>query len=223
MIRQIKLRLSNAYLLLGEKIVIVDSGGPGESAAILEAIRQSGRSPDEVSLILHTHGHSDHAGSTSELQAVLKVPAAVHARDSDMLRNGRNRPLQPTRLSGRLLLGMVDQPFPPFSPDIEFESGFDLQPYGVPGQALPLPGHTRGSAAVFLDDRQVIGGDVLMGGSMGGKLLPGWVRFHYFAEDRAALAESIQMLARYQPTTVHVGHGGPLQGSRVVKFAEKLR
>jgi glyoxylase-like metal-dependent hydrolase (beta-lactamase superfamily II) len=67
-VTKIRLRLSNATLIQGERAILVDSGSPGESQAIQKALAQAGVAVSALSLLLHTHGHSDHAGSTAELR-----------------------------------------------------------------------------------------------------------------------------------------------------------
>lgn len=221
MVHQIRLRLSNAYILVGERVVLVDTGGPGEEKKLLQALDRLGYQPKQVSLILHTHGHSDHAGSTQALKERLSVPSALHRADLDMVLTGRNRPLTPTRWSAHWIKGMVDAPFPAFEPDIIFDGEFDLAPYGVAGRVLRAPGHTAGSVLVHLEEGDVIAGDLLMGGSMGGQFFPGVPRLHYFAEDRQALASSLAQLARLGARTVYVGHGGPLDGAAVRQFISR--
>jgi len=50
-------------ILLGETVTIVDTGVPGSEDAILAAVEELGRSPDEVSDIVITHADGDHVGS----------------------------------------------------------------------------------------------------------------------------------------------------------------
>jgi glyoxylase-like metal-dependent hydrolase (beta-lactamase superfamily II) len=221
MVHRIRLRLSNAYILTGERVVLVDTGGPGEELKISQALGRLGYHPEQVSLILHTHGHSDHAGSTQALQKRWSVPAAVHQADLEMVRQGRNRTLNPTRWTARLIRGMVDAPFPAFEPEVVFEEEFDLAPYGVVGKVVMAPGHTAGSILVDLEEGNVIAGDLLMGGSLGGQFFPRVPRLHYFAEDCQALASSLAKLARLQAQSVYVGHGGPLDGAAVRRFISR--
>lgn len=210
-----RLRLSNAYLVRGERPVLVDTGSPGEEKAILRVLARERIDPRSLSLILHTHGHSDHAGSTRELQRLTAAPVAVHAADATMLAAGRNGPLPPTRLKARLIRPLVDRPFPPVAPDITFDRELDLTPFGVDGQVVLTPGHTAGSISVLLEGGEAIVGDVMMGGFMGGRLQPGRPAYHYFAADLAAVRQSIRQLLDRNPSRLYVGHGGPLDPAAV--------
>ena len=52
---------SNAYLILGEKITLVDSGSMGNSVEILQQYTST------IDYLLLTHQHSDHIGSLDEI------------------------------------------------------------------------------------------------------------------------------------------------------------
>ncbi len=221
-VTKIQLRLSNAYLIQDERAILVDSGSPGESQAILKALADAGVDVSSLSLLLHTHGHSDHAGSTAELRRLSAALAAVHAADAAMLRSGRNGPLPPTRLEARLIKRFVDKPFPAVEPDFVFDSGLDLAPYGVDGRVVMTPGHTAGSVSVLLASGEAIVGDVLMGGLMGGTFQAGKPNLHYFVQDPGQLRQSLAFLLAQPLHTLHVGHGGPLAMAAVRSRSERL-
>ncbi|PWH12354.1 MAG: MBL fold metallo-hydrolase [Anaerolineae bacterium] len=216
-ITPIKLSFSNAYLLTGRKTVIVDTGMPGEEAKILRAAERAGVKTNDIALILHTHGHVDHAGSTAALVKTLGVPTAVHRADEGMLRTGTMRPLTPLRLEARLILPLVNKPFPPVAPDLLVDDSFDLSAFGVEGRILHTPGHTAGSISVLLPDGAAVVGDVMMGGVMGGNLFGSRPNYHYYAEDLRAVHQSLRALLNAGVQTFYVGHGGPLARADVEK------
>lgn len=216
-ITHIKLSFSNAYLLTGQKTIIVDTGMPGEEAKILRAAERAGIRLNNISLILHTHGHVDHAGSTAALVKTLSIPTAVHRADEGMMRSGRMNPLTPLRLESRLILPLVNKPFPPIAPDLFVDNSFDLSAYGVEGRILHTPGHTGGSISVLLPDGAAIVGDVLMGGVIGGNLFGAHPNYHYYADDLNAVHESIRALLKANVATFYVGHGGPLARANLEK------
>lgn len=226
-VTKIRLSLSNAYLVHGERAILVDSGSPGESQAIRKALVQAGVDVSSLSLLLHTHGHSDHAGSTAELRRLSGAPVAIHAADAAMLRGGRNGPLPPTRLEARMIKRFVDKPFPAVEPDLVFDQELDLAPYGVDGRVVMTPGHTAGSVSVLLASGEAIVGDVLMGGFMGGAFQAGKPNLHYFVQDASQLRQSLAFLLAQPLHTLYVGHGGPLAmeavRSRSVRLMGQLR
>mgnify|MGYP001822755147 CR=1 FL=1 len=212
---KIQLRLSNAYLLRGDRPVLMDTGSPGDAGRIINALQAAGVAPEDLALIVLTHGHGDHAGSARELRARSGAPVAIHPADGDLVRSGKKALLSPTRLTGRIMAPFVNLSFPALEPDLLFEAGTTLAPWGVDGQVLHTPGHTGGSISLRLSDRQMIIGDLLMGGLMGGTFRPSRPGIHYFAEDQPAIFSSISRILEMNPQTFYVGHGGPLSASAV--------
>jgi len=216
-ITHIKLSFSNAYLVQGAQTILVDTGMPGEERKILRAAEQAGVKPGDIRLILHTHGHVDHAGSTAALAKTLGAPTAVHRGDEALLRRGRMNPLQPLRLEARLIKPLVDKPFPPVAPDLLVDETTELAEFGVQGRILSTPGHTAGSISLLLPTGEAIVGDVLMGGFMGGNLFGSRPNYHYFADDLAAVRQSIHALLAAGVEAFYVGHGGPLARDAVAR------
>lgn len=220
-INRIKLSFSNAYLVQDRHTIRVDTGMPGEERKILQAAEQAGVKAGDIRLILHTHGHVDHAGSTAALAKTLDVPTAVHRHDEVLLRTGRMNPLKPLRLEARLIKPLVDKPFPPVAPDVLADETIDLAEFGVQGRLLSTPGHTAGSISLLLSSGEAIVGDVMMGGYMGGNLFGSRPNYHYFADDLAAVRQSIHALLAAGMHTFHVGHGGPLARDSVARAFER--
>lgn len=167
MIEQLSLGFSNAFLLRGDKTIIVDTGRPGNETRILQALEQRNISPADVSLILLTHGHFDHFGSARALKQKLNVPVAIHHLDHVALQNGKDPALHPTRFTGKLLKLFLHGKTESFEPDIIIRSEFNLEDYGVSGRVIHTPGHTPGSLSIMLANHDVIIGDLLMGGHLG--------------------------------------------------------
>ena len=209
MIRQIRLGISNVFLLKGDRPILVDSGRPRDAQVIAEALRREQVALADLALILHTHGHWDHCGSTRQLTEWSKAPTAIHRADADQLARGVNGPLRPTCLSARLLKPFLNWAYPGVTADILLEDETDLAPFGIAGRVISTPGHTAGSVTILTATGAIVG-DLLMGGYLGGKLFPRVPNLHYFAEDRVALRASIRKVLHLAPAQIYVGHGGPL-------------
>jgi hydroxyacylglutathione hydrolase len=207
---------TNAFLVRGDAgYVLVDTGSPGSADRILERLHDEGGAPEEVRLILITHGHVDHFGSAAELKRRTGAPVAVHTLDAEALRQGTHVPgsLNPT---GRLMAlamrlstlggGVVPDHAPTLEPDVVFLEDWRLDEYGVAAQVLHTPGHTPGSVSVLLDSGELILGDMLMGKLMGLIRSPGppivaWELERNWQSTREVQARS--------PRIVYAGHGGP--------------
>lgn len=50
-------------LLLGPKTILVDTGGPWDRDFLLAQLEKRGLKPDDISVVVGTHGHSDHVGN----------------------------------------------------------------------------------------------------------------------------------------------------------------
>ncbi|MEZ4593484.1 MAG: MBL fold metallo-hydrolase [Chloroflexota bacterium] len=210
-ITQIKLRLSNAYLVQGDRAILVDSGAPGEADKILQAVRAAGVAPETLALIVHTHVHGDHVGSTAVLQQKLGIPTAYHPADQPLMDLGHNGRLSGLGLRGKVMSRLLSgASFPTFVPEVALREGFSLRPYGVAAQIWHTPGHTPGSVSLLFDDGQAIIGDLLMGGYLGGNLLPQKPNLHYFADSLPQVRHSLERIWAAKPHTLYVGHGGPL-------------
>jgi hydroxyacylglutathione hydrolase len=214
MLIRIKGAISNCYLLLGTRPVLVDTGAPGDLKRILSALKTHGVTPKDLSLILLTHGHSNHAGCAAELKRRSGANIALHTGDTDLVRNGRNGVLAPQDAIGRVLRPFVDETFEPFEPDVVFRDGFSLEPHGVKGNVLATPGHTPGSASVVLASGEALIGDVLRG-SM---LWPNKSRLHWFCRDPESNARSIVRLAREGLIRCHPGVFGSFPGAELGQY-----
>jgi glyoxylase-like metal-dependent hydrolase (beta-lactamase superfamily II) len=91
-VMKIRTMVTNVYLVRGERTVLVGTGTPGNAARIVQAMGRLGLKPQQVSLILITHGHADHFGGVAALQQMIGAPVAIGRADAWALRSGHNPP-----------------------------------------------------------------------------------------------------------------------------------
>jgi glyoxylase-like metal-dependent hydrolase (beta-lactamase superfamily II) len=214
MLIRIKGAISNCYLLVEERPVLVDTGAPGDLKRILAVLRSHGLEPAQLALIILTHGHSDHAGCAAELRRRSGAQIVLQAGDAPLVRTGRNGVLAPQDALGRIVRPFVDEEFEAFEPDMLFRDGFSLEPHGVKGSVLATPGHTPGSASVVLGSGEAVIGDVLRGSLV----WPNKARDHYFCNDPELNRRSIVRLAREGLLRCHPGNFGSFPGSELHRF-----
>jgi len=212
---QIRLSLSNSFLILGERPILVDTGSPKDGDKLLKKLADHGVQGRELVLILHTHGHSDHCGGTRQLKEATSAPTAIHPADAAVMDSGKNQATKPTSMRARLLHWLVNDEFPPVRPDILIPDEMSLQGFGVDGKVVYTPGHTKGSISVLLSCGEAIVGDLLMGGWLGGMVRSGQPGYPYYADDLGQIRASVKKLLDLGATTLFVGHGGPLDAGRV--------
>lgn len=216
MLIRIKGAISNCYLLPGPKPVLIDTGSPGDLRRILAALKQHDVKPEQIALILLTHGHSSAAGCAAELRRLSGAQITMHQGDVTLVRKGRNGVLAPQSTFARLLRPFVDEPFEGFEPDLVFQEGISFEPYGIRGQVLPTPGHTPGSISVVLASGEALIGDVLRGSL----LWPNRARPHYYCNNPEQNQRSIMRLAREGLLRCYPGHLGSFPGSQLGRFLD---
>jgi hydroxyacylglutathione hydrolase len=219
-ITPIKLSKSNCYLIQGDKNILVDTGNQGESQLILDNLKQHNLKISDISLILHTHGHGDHCGSTVELIKQCKIPTAIHSADNHMCIAGKSDLTLDVRFMSKILKPFVSKPFTKFSNDILIDNDFELAKFGIDADIISTPGHTSGSISILSKDGSAIIGDVLMGGYLGGKIAPTKPDYHYYATNLNQVNNSIEKLLNLKLKTFYVGHGGPLTFDKVLSWYE---
>ena len=214
MLVRIKGAISNCYLLLGERPVLVDTGAPGDLKRILAGIKANGVELKDLALIILTHGHSDHAGCAAELRRRSGAQIALHTGDAPLVRAGRNGVIAVQDWLGRVLRPFVDEEFEAFEPDLVFKEGIELEPYGLRGRVLPTPGHTPGSISIVLANGEALIGDVLRGSLV----WPNKARDHYFCNDPELNQRSIVRLAREGLLRCHPGVFGSFRGTDLGQY-----
>lgn len=213
----LRLKMSNAFLVTGKKLALVDTGSPKETPALLGAIDKAGVNVGNLSLIIHTHAHFDHCGCTADLQRRTGALVAIHRSDSQAFSEGRNAPLVPINLAGKLLMPFLKGKYETAKADILMDDELDLHSYGIDGKAVSTPGHTQGSISILLDSGEAIVGDLVAGGRLYGLLQPGRPRYHHWYTDLSTAKASIARVMATTPSWVFVGHGGPLEGAATIR------
>lgn len=215
----------NAFVLIGRRAVLVDTGVPGSGPRISAALEGWGLGPAHVSAIVVTHGHIDHFGSAAYLREALDAPILAHGGDLQAYTSGRSLQdtLRPTGPFGRLFVNMppIHESTEPFTPDINVDAPMSLRSFGVDAQILLTPGHTPGSISLLTAGGELIAADMIAGSFLG--LIarrPANPPFHY---DRHLNLASLEAALNRAPVVVYAGHGGPLAPDRVRRWATRER
>lgn len=204
---RVPLRVANSYLVIGSKTIIVDTGDPGYSQKIINALEKNHIKKSDLAMILLTHGHIDHFGSVYELKRKLDVPVAIQKIDEPYLLAGTQAPLYPQHAIASVIkaIGQDMQVKKRYNlkADIVFEQELDLNDYGIAAKVVSTPGHTLGSASLVLTNGTALVGDLLVRRH----LLFGKPGPPPFLHDREMHAKSINKLLDMGIVEFLPGHG----------------
>jgi hydroxyacylglutathione hydrolase len=175
-------RASNAYLFLGRRIALVDSGSEESQRDLLAALRQLEIKRERISLVVLTHEHAGHAGGAAAFPEALLI---AHSLAAAKLRHGEE-PL--TKLAAAR------------APDVEISDGGAIRIGGFSFDVLHLPGHTSGSICLYERSRALIvtGDTVLARGTLSVVTQNGSSGEHL---------ESLERLASLRARLLLPGHG----------------
>lgn len=189
-------------------VVLVDAGMPHMTWRILGKMRALGYAPQDLRLILVTHGHVDHAGSAVALKRATGAPIAMHSGDL-RLTTTPSLKIPPGRGKVSDAFGGVMRafgflaPLDTFTPDITLTDGLSLDELGFPAHVYHTPGHTAGSVTTITHDGEAFVGDAIL------NLLH--VSFPLYWEDPHTARESACRIESLQPRVCYSGHGKPFE------------
>ena len=137
--------LLNAFLLEGDdgSLTLLDAGVARAPRKVLAALAALGKAPGDVTHLLLSHAHGDHAGGAHSLQAATGSRVLTHEREAVYLREGRMPTADRSTLGGRLLARLPSGGFTPVSVDETFGDGA-LLPLSGGLRVVHTPGHTPG-------------------------------------------------------------------------------
>ena len=213
---EITLRLSNVYLIEANRPVLIDSGTVGDMHDLNRALEDQGVWPSRIALVVLTHGHADHAGLAADIREKSGAAIWLGAGDLPLARAGENDPLRPTSVLAATVKPFITSVYRDFEPDVAVTGPMSLAPYGIDGEVVPMPGHTKGSLVVILGNQTAFVGDMMMGG-VGGLVFPSSPREHLYQADREANRRNLESLVKRGIVTFYLGHGGPVSREDVVK------
>jgi len=129
------------YLVDVGELILIDSGAGESFDRLVDNILTSGLAPEKISTVVVTHCHIDHIGSLAEFKQKYGAKIIAHELDAKSIETGKG--------TGAELYGVS---YEPCQVDIKLREAEQKLIFG--GQefiTLHIPGHTRGSIAIYTD------------------------------------------------------------------------
>lgn len=199
----------NCYAWIGRTVTVIDTGLPGNEHAIQEFIKTVAPGK-RITVIALTHSDIDHVGSAVGLKALTGAKIAMHAQDADAVEGKRALKEMHPLLSWPLQAISLILGYRPFKPDIVLHEGDRIE--GL--QVVHVPGHSRGSIALYRPGKLVFTGDAVMTNHTGA-----FRRVRSFlTQSMRKTQESTRKIARLRFRILCPGHGPVLRQDASSRF-----
>jgi len=191
---------SNVFLLIGKKeIALIDSGTEGNKQALIEGLASLDLKPEDISLVLYTHGHADHFGLDF---LFTNAKRAMHKFDAEQINSGKASFACSSFFPGTK--------FPKISILLEPNQEIDLGKIKL--KCIHTPGHTEGSICFFEQEKGLLfSGDTVFAEGFGRTDLP--------SGNATKMAESLKKLQKMGFKGLFPGHGPFLLGQENINLA----
>jgi glyoxylase-like metal-dependent hydrolase (beta-lactamase superfamily II) len=190
---------------------MIDAGPPKKINAFRRKLSRLYIPPGEIKLIVLTHSHFDHAGSSRDIQDLTGARVLIHELEKDALKEESLSELKGNTTWGKIVLKLLLVFFRKVSfplPRIDIITGNEDMPlfeFGVDGYVIHTPGHTKGSVSVLLTTGEAFVGCMAHAG-FPLRSTPG---LPVFAEDINLLKESWKKIIDRGARIIFPSHGSP--------------
>jgi len=220
-VQPINLGHYNVYLIQTKNgYILVDTGMPNMGRKLDESFQSLNLDLKDIHLIILTHGHLDHVGSTAYVKQTTGAKVLCHRSFAANLAEGKIEPAVPQNFLGRSLNFMTrlrGSKFDAVNPDIVIDDEYDLGEFGISGKVIHTPGHSPSSISIILDSREALVGDLIR------EEKPGQLGFGMFYEDRSTALKSLQKVAAFDPKTIYLSHSDAIDHRKLNDFISVQR
>jgi glyoxylase-like metal-dependent hydrolase (beta-lactamase superfamily II) len=151
----------NSYLLETDiGFVLIDTARKSVRRRLEQELALVGCTPENLNLIILTHGDFDHTGNCAYFRDKFNAKIAMHHHDSGMVEFGD---MFWNKKSGNWLIKKMINTFfniTKFKPDYLIDEESDLSRYGLDAQVVYLPGHSKGSIGILTNNDDLFCGDL---------------------------------------------------------------
>jgi glyoxylase-like metal-dependent hydrolase (beta-lactamase superfamily II) len=206
----------NGYLVKNDVgFFLIDTGVSAKREELDQLLNRAGCRPENLKLIILTHGDVDHVNNCAHLREKYGTKIAMNRGDSEMVATGNmgsNRKAKPDKYSFMFRMIMFfskDEKFETFKPDILLENDQSLLEYGLDARVIELKGHSEGSIGVLTAEGELFCGDLLINF--------GKPDYHFIIFEMPVAKKSVEKLKGLPIKTIYPGHGKPFSKAALLK------
>jgi len=226
----LKLGITTSYLIKGEKdFLLIDTGYTGDYPKFRRGLSKIGVLPEEISWLLLTHHHDDHAGFASRLVEETGCRLIVHRDALDPLSRGVSlENMEPVNQCVRMSFGLFELfhgkfNYPPLHVSGEnsviVEEDTELpEETGINGKIIMTPGHCSDSISLLLESGEAFVGDAAMN-------FLNFCRIHYrpiYIENRKKVFLSWEKILDRGSRVIYPAHGKPFPADRLARSLKRF-
>jgi glyoxylase-like metal-dependent hydrolase (beta-lactamase superfamily II) len=187
------------------QVTLLDMGVRASGTKVIAALKAIGAAPSDVTRLLLTHAHPDHAGGAAHVAGVTGRAFGIHEEDARWAREGVSPPRDETFRLGRFLNRHLNQGFPAVPVEEELTDG-QVLPVAGGLRVVHTPGHSPGHCA-FLHEPTVL---LVTGDSIFNVRGLRWP-IRTFCTDFRMTTQTAHRLAELDYTTAAFTHGPELR------------
>jgi glyoxylase-like metal-dependent hydrolase (beta-lactamase superfamily II) len=153
----------NGFMLRDDdgQVTLIDMGVASSGKKVIAALRSVGSDPGDVTRLMLTHCHPDHAGGAAYVARETGRPVDVHADDAEYVRSGTQPPRDQRIRFGRLFSRFPDPRLTPVTVGEELGDG-QVVPFAGGIRVIHTPGHSPGHASYLHEESgTLITGDAI--------------------------------------------------------------
>ncbi len=200
----------NCYLIKSkENFILIDTGDSKNRSEILKELEIAGCTPQNLNLIIVTHGDTDHTGNCAYLRDKFNTKIAMHPDDIGMVQTGDMLYKRKGNIISKIISPFMGlNKSERFTTDVLVDEGYDLNQYGWNARIIHIPGHSSGSIGVLTAEGEFFCGDLFSN--------TGKPTLNSIMDDKMKARTSIEKLQSLNITQVYPGHGVPFSWASLV-------